>query len=152
MKPEEFHPSTTATELLGKIGSGDADADFARAIHKSCDRVAETGKEATVILKVKVRPVNKEDPRGGLILSADVDTKLPKLPAAASLMQVGPKGELLTQLDFIMNGGPSEAKPQPLPDARSSNRMPAIGKVPGPAPLAPAPNPAPINGQKEVQP
>ncbi|MCK6488308.1 MAG: hypothetical protein L6R48_08270, partial [Planctomycetes bacterium] len=78
---------------------------------------------------------------------ADVVAKCPKLPPPASQMHLGPKGELLTQQEFILGGGPDE-RPAPIPaeqPAATSGRH-KVAALAGPAPLAAAPKPAPIAG------
>lgn len=144
MNTNDFHPNNTASELLSKIGSGTADADFARAVHQAVDRAQDTGKAAKVVLTVEIDP---RDEVGSLVLRADVATKLPKLKAPASQMHVGPNGELLSQMEFVMGGGPSE-RPAPIPAeprAAASARL-KVAAVAAPAPLAAAPKPAPIAG------
>lgn len=118
MKDVDFHPKNTASELLAKIGNGSADADFARAVHQAVGRAQDTGKAAKVVLTVEIDP---RDEVGSLVLRADVVAKLPKLKAPASQMHVGPKGELLSQQEFILGGGPDEAAPKPLPTASTRN-------------------------------
>jgi hypothetical protein len=116
--PETFHPGNTATALLSKIGSGCADADFARAVHAAADRAAITKKKAKVILTVEVDPHNEV---GALVLTANVEARLPKLPMPSTQFHQGPAGELLDQRDFLMGGGRSEAPAiRPLPAAASS--------------------------------
>lgn len=109
----DFHEANRASEVLSKIGRGQADADFARAIHEAVDRVTETGKKAKVVTTVTIEP--NEERGGGLLLRADIVTKLPMLPSPASQMHVGPAGNLMTQQDFLMGGGRDEA---PLRDSR----------------------------------
>ena len=147
MKPSDFSQLNTASVLLTKIGSGCADADFARAVHKAVDRVIATEKNAKVVLTIEVVC---QKTTGALVLSASVEAKIPKLPAPATQMHVGPKGELLTQMEYLMGGGPSEAAEKPLPitanASQGSARM-TIAKAPAPAPIAPAPTPAPLVGK-----
>lgn len=145
MNPSDFHPRNTASELLAKIGYGTADADFARGISQAVTAAQATNKKAKVVLTVEINP---KDEVGSLVLRADVVTKCPKLAAPASQMHLGPKGELLTQQEFIMGGGPDE-RPAPIAaekqPAAASGRM-AVAKVAAPAPLAAAPRPAPLAG------
>lgn len=141
----DFHPQNTATQLLAKIGSGSADADFARAVHLAVERASQVGKKAKVVLTVEVDP---RDETGSLIIRADVVAKLPKLPAPASQMHVGQEGELLTQQEYIFGGGRSEAKQQPIapPASSASGRHPVVAP-PAPAPIANAPKPGPVVGK-----
>jgi hypothetical protein len=144
MNPNDFHPRNTASELLAKIGYGTADADFARGISQAVTAAQATKKKAKVVLTVEIDP---RDEVGSLVLRADVVTKCPKLPAPASQMHMGPRGELLTQQEFILGGGPEE-RPAPLPaekPAATSGRL-TVAAVAAPAPLAAAPKPAPLAG------
>lgn len=146
MNPSDFHPRNTASELLAKIGYGTADADFARGISQAVSAAQATNKKAKVVLTVEVNP---KDEVGSLVVRADVVTKCPKLPAPASQMHLGPKGELLTQQEFILGGGPDESRPEPIPaaptTAAASGRL-KVAAVAAPAPLAAAPKPAPLAG------
>lgn len=145
MKPSDFNPRNTASELLAKIGYGTADADFARGIGKAVEAAQATNKKAKVVLTVEINP---NDEVGSLVLRADVVTKCPSLPAPASQMHLGPKGELLTQQEFILGGGPNE-RPAPIPaepqNAAASGRH-KVAALAAPAPLAAAPKPAPLTG------
>jgi hypothetical protein len=112
-------------------------------VHLAVDRAKETQKKARVVLTVEIDP---RDDVGSLIMRANVEAKLPKLPPAATQMHVGPNGELLTQMEFLMDGGKSEA-PKPIPNAPSSSasgRM-SVAAAPSLAPLAPAVAVAPLS-------
>lgn len=144
MNASDFHPKNTASELLVRIGYGTADADFARGISQAVTAAQATNKKAKVVLTVEINP---KDEVGSLVLRADVVTKCPKLAAPASQMHLGPKGELLTQQEFILGGGPNE-RPAPIPaeqPAATSGRI-KVAAVAAPAPIAAAPKPAPIAG------
>ena len=141
MNPD-FHDNNRASAVLAKIGHGTAAADFARAMGMVIDRVRQTNKGAKLVLTIEVKP---RDDLGCLEMRAQVEAKLPKLPAPASQMHVGPSGELLSQMDFLMGGGPSET-PRPIPQPTSSSasgRLP-VAKVPALAPIAAAPAPSPL--------
>lgn len=145
MNPKDFNPKNTASELLAKIGYGTADADFARGIGKAVEAAQATNKKAKVVLTVEVNP---KDEVGSLVLRADVVTKCPKLPSPASQMHLGPRGELLTQQEFILGGGPDE-RPEPIPAAQpaaAASGRHKVAAVAAPAPLAAAPKPAPLAG------
>ena len=143
MDSAEFHHLNTASVLLTKIGSGCTDADFARAVHLAVERASLTKKKAKVVLTVEVDP---RDDTGSLVIRAQCEAKLPKLPAPATQMHVGPDGELLTQLEFLMGGGPNEAPPKaitelirgPSPVTSGSGRLPVV-------PVAALPPPAPVS-------
>ncbi len=144
--PNDFNPLNTASTLLAKIGSGSADADFARAMHLAVERANQTKKKAKVVLTVEVDP---RDDTGSLILRAEVVAKLPKLPAPSTQMHVGEQGELLNQMEFLMGGGPSE-RPRPVPPqsagSSASGRHPVV-QPPAPAPVAAAPTLKPVVGK-----
>ncbi len=148
----DYHEQNRASAVLAKIGGGSADADFARAMATVLDRVRLVEKSAKLVLTISVTP--RKD-LGCVELRAHVEAKLPKLIPPASQMHLGPAGELLSQMDFLMGGGPSEAKPQPVADARAmpqpvasaSGRLPAMAARPAPAALADAPQPAPLVGK-----
>lgn len=137
----DFHEANRASEILSKIGKGTADIDFARTIHEALDAAELTGKKAKVIVTVEIEP-NEE--RGCLLLRAGVSAKIPKLSPPASQMHRGPRGELLTQQDFLLGGGRDE-RPEPIP-SKTSGRMSIVG-APAPAPLASAPAPKPLVGK-----
>jgi hypothetical protein len=145
-----FHEANRASEVLSKIGRGQADADFARAIHEAIDRVTETGKKAKVVTTVTIEP--NEERGGGLLLRADIVAKLPMLPSPASQMHVGPAGNLMTQQDFLMGGGRDESPPKPLPIEQAAAANTASGRFkivvpPVTAPVAAAPAPKPLVGK-----
>jgi len=145
--PETFHPGNTATALLSKIGSGCADADFARAVHAAADRAAQTKKRAKVVLTVEVDPRNEV---GSLVLTATVEARLPKLPMPSTQFHQGPAGELLDQRDFLMGGGRDESAIKPLPAASSTSGRMSVARTPAPAPLADAPTIAPLRAGKDA--
>lgn len=146
----KFNAKNCASEVLAKIGNGSADADFARAVEATIARVQQTQKKGKVVVTVDVIP---DADRGTLVLRVDVIAKLPKLPPPASQMHVGPKGELLTQMEFLISGGRDEvppAKPQPIPNEQrtGSGRFP-VATPPPRAPIADGgPRKAPIAGEK----
>ncbi len=78
-------------------------------------------------------------------------TKLPKLPAPASQMHVGPNGQLLTQMEWMMGGnGPSEHKLLPIEQAAAAATASGRFKIvapPAAAPVAEAPKPKPVVGK-----
>jgi hypothetical protein len=142
----DFHDANRASEVLSKIGSGAADADFARAIHAAVARAQQTQKKARVVVTVEIAP---DEERGSLLIRANVEAKLPKLPPPASQMHVGPAGELLTQQEFILGGGPSEARPKPIagPGAAAASARLPVANPPAAAPVAPAPTLKPVVGK-----
>lgn len=89
-----YNEQNNASNLLQRIGDGCADEAFASAVSAAVERSTETGKPSKIILTVTVEP-SEED--GCIVLSAEVTTKLPKLPAAATHMHVGPDGALMAQ-------------------------------------------------------
>ncbi len=142
-----MNPNNTASSLLAKIGGGTADADFARAMSDAIDRVHMTNKGAKLVLTIDIKP---REERGCLEMRAHVEARLPRLPTPASQMHVGAAGELLTQTEFILGGGPSET-PKPIPQAPAtsvSGRL-TVAKPPLPGPVAAAPAPAPVKTGKE---
>lgn len=160
----DFHDANRASEILAKIGSGSADADFARAVHLAIDRCQETQKPGKVIVTVEFDP---DEDKGAIIVRAEVTAKLPKLKAPASQMHVGQNGQLLTQQEWMFGGGRDEkprqtpldqavaaaraeaqatqTAPTPPISASASGRFP-VAQPPAPAPIAPAPAPKPIAG------
>ncbi len=151
MEAASFPEENRASALLAKISNGVADADFARAIGICLDASRITGKKSKVVLTIEIDP--RED-LGSVEMRADVTARPPKTKSPVSQMHIGPNGELLTQLDFMMGGGRDE-KPAPItakiegPKAltSSSGRMPAALPVvagPAPAPIAAGPKPAPL--------
>ena len=143
MNPNE---SNLASTLLAKIGNGSADADFARCIGDCVDAVQTTGKKAKLIVSIEIAP---RDDAGSIEMRAEVTTKLPKLRAPSSQMHVGPGGELLSQMEFLMGGGPSEAKPQPIA-AKPNQGSARLRVVEPPAPVAAAPTLAPLATGKDA--
>jgi len=152
--PTDFHEANRASEVLAKIGNGTADADFARAVHLAVDRCQETLKPGKVIVTVEFKP---DVDNGSMTVRAEVSAKLPKLRAPASQMHVGPKGQLMTQQDWMFGGGRDETplalKPVPLTAEQTakantaSGRFP-VAKAPAPAPVAAAPTPKPVVGKE----
>lgn len=152
--PHEFHETYKASEVLAKIGNGSADADFARAMHLLIARVNTTHKGGKIVLTIEVKP---RDDLGFLEFRAAVEAKVPKLPQPTSQMHLGPDGSLLSQMDFLMGGGRTEA-PAPLkgdggpsigtpaPVSSASGRLPVVplAKAPALAPVAATPAPAPL--------
>lgn len=139
----EYHQANTASAVLSKIGNGSADHDFARAMHTLLDRVQETNKKGKLVCTVEVEP---DEEMGCLIVRAEVIAKLPKLPAAASQMHLGPQGELLTQLEFQLGGGRSEAAapaPAPAPAMPAAVAPSASGRLPAVKPIETPKNPTP---------
>lgn len=132
-----------ASEVLGKIGRGTTDADFARAIGECLDRVKLTKKRATLKLTLEIVP---RDDMGCVEMRADISTTLPKLPAPSTQMHIDDQGRLLTQQEFLLGGGPSET-PRPIPVEKPassmSGRLPVASR-PAPAPIAERPAPAPV--------
>jgi hypothetical protein len=154
---ESFPEQNRASAVLAKIGHGTADADFARAMREVLDAAQVTGKKAKLILTVEVDP---RSDLGCVELRAEVRTRLPKLPPPASQMHLGPKGELLTQMEWMMGGGPSEA-PKSLaitaglataaaaaPAAQPSLAVAASMPAPPLAPLAADHQPRPVYGKE----
>ena len=143
--PNPFHEANRASEILSKIGQGAADYDFARSVHRAIEQSQRTGKKSKVIVTVEIDP---DDDRGCLILRAFVTERLPKLAPPASQMHVSADGQLLTQQEFILGGGPSE-KPRILPVVSDggpintpSGRFPVAGlPVRGPVAATPARQP-----------
>ena len=142
MDKSDFHQSNTASSILAKIGSGCADADFARAIHLAVDRATETQKKARVVVTVEIEP---RDEVGALVLRAAVEAKLPKLRPPATQMHVGPSGELMTQMEFLVDGGTTEVKPITGTSRTASGRH-TLASIPATRPVAAAPTPAPLVG------
>lgn len=144
LPPANFHQANRASEILSKIGRGEADADFARGIHMALDRSQQTGKKSKVIVSVEIDP----DPdSGSLIMRVNIDVRIPKVPSVISQMHPGPNGELLTQQEFLLGGGPDE-RPAPTPvktESSKSGRMP-VASPKSPAPLADSPKLKPIAG------
>ena len=134
----EFPQENIASSVLAKIGNGSADADFARALGLVLDRVQATGKKGKLVLTLEVTP---RSDLGVVEMRASVEATVPKLPAPASQMHVGPNGEILSQMDWMMGGGKSEA-PAPVP-ASSSQRLAVVAAAPL-APIAAAPALAPM--------
>ena len=143
MDKADFHQSNTASQILSKIGSGCADADFARAIHLAVDRATETQKKARVVVTVEIEP---RDEVGALVLRAAVEAKLPKLRPPATQMHVGPSGELMTQMEFLVDGGPAETKAPISGTSRTASGRHTIAALPAAQPVAAAPAPAPLAG------
>jgi hypothetical protein len=129
-----------ASALMQKLGNGTADADFARCVGEVVDAVQTTNKKGKLTLTIEVSP--RQD-LGCVEMRVDVAAKLPKLPAPASQMHVGPKGELLSQMEFLMGGGPTEAKPQPI-KANPNQGSARLRVVEPAAPIAAAPALAPL--------
>jgi hypothetical protein len=136
----KFNSANLASEVLGKIGSGSADADFARAIEACLDAAGQTGKKAKLKLTITIQP---REELGCVEMRADITTALPRLPAPASQFHVGPNKELMDQTTFLLGGGKSEA-PQVI--GMRETTQPAVQPAPAPAPLAEAPKPQPIKG------
>ena len=136
----EYHEANKASAVLAKIANGEADTEFARLIPQAISRCQLTGKAATVTVTVTIEPGET-----ALILRAAATAKLPKLKASGSQMHVGPSGELLDQMEFIMGGGPTE-KPAPIPATSStgSGRLRIVSAAAKPAPIAPVPSLAPL--------
>ncbi len=148
MDPNDFSPLNTCSQLLAKIGSGTADADFARAMAAAVARSTRMQKKSKVVLTVEIEP---RDDVGALVLRASVEARLPKLPAAATQMHVGPNGELLTQLEHMFGGGPTEAgraPTAPVPASSGSARL-SIAPAPTPGPVTSAPLPVPLTSAEE---
>jgi len=149
----DYHEANRASEVLSKIGSGAADADFARAIHQAIDRVMQTEKKARVRVEVEIMP---SADNGALILRSRVTAKLPELPLPASQMHVGAGGQLLTQMDWLMGGGRDERPATPVEQANAAAKAEAQGqpsspsgrfavvKPPAPPAVAPPAAPAPL--------
>jgi hypothetical protein len=132
----EFPQENIASSVLAKIGNGSADADFARALGLVLDRVQATGKKGKLVLTLEVTP---RSDLGVVEMRASVEAKVPKLPAPASQMHVGPNGEILSQMDWMMGGGKSET-PKPISPSASQR----LATVPTLAPIAAAPALAPV--------
>lgn len=145
MQETIFNESNKASELLQKLARGTADADFARALEQCVNISKTTGKKSKLKLTIDVNP---RTDAGCMELAVDISTSLPRLPQPITQMHVGAHGELLTQSEFIYGGGPDERAPAPLPNKSTyaSGRMPVVGKTAAPAPVAPAPTPAPMAG------
>ncbi len=147
----DFHEANRASEVLSKIGSGTADADFARAVHQTIDRCRETMKKGKVVVTVEFDP---DEDSGCIIVRAEVTAKLPKLRAPASQMHVGPQGQLLTQQDWMFGGGRDESPlvTKPTPVAQGAPASPSgrfkIVDPPAPAPVAAQPTPKPVVGKE----
>lgn len=148
--PTDFHEANRASEVLAKIGSGAADAEFARAVHIAIDRANMTMKKCRVRVDVDIEPDEKT---GALYVSADVTTKLQKLRPPTSQMHLGANGQLLTQQDWLFGGGrdesPLQVKPTPIEQGAASSPSGRfkIVQPPAPAPLAAAPTPQPVAGK-----
>lgn len=146
MNDTSFHDQNRASAVMMKVGNGQADAEFARAAAECVARSTQTGKKSKLIVTLEFNP---RDDLGSLEVRADVATRLPRLPSPASQMHIGPEGQLLTQLEFIMGNGPSEPKPLPVAvgaaKSSTSGRL-AVASLPAPAPLVQAPAPAPLVG------
>jgi hypothetical protein len=136
----EFPQENIASSVLAKIGNGSADADFARALGLVLDRVQATGKKGKLVLTLEVTP---RSDLGVVEMRASVEAKVPKLPAPASQMHVGPNGEILSQMDWMMGGGKSETHTPISPPSSSSQRL-TVAAAPAPAPIAAAPALAPV--------
>lgn len=136
----DYHEANKASAVLAKIANGEADVEFAKRIPEAIARCQLTGKPATVTVVVTIEPGET-----ALILRAATSAKLPKLKASGSQMHVGPNGELLDQMEFIMGGGPTE-KPAPIPTTSStgSGRLRIVSAAAKPAPIAAAPSLAPL--------
>lgn len=149
---DKYNENNRASAVLAKIGNGTADADFARAMGILLDRVAETNKPAKLVLTIEVKP---RDDLGCLEMRAQVEAKLPKLPAPASQMHVASDGSLLSQQEFMFSG-PSESRPRPLPPTGSGSSTTSgrhavpslaggpIAAAPALAPVVPLSAPAPV--------
>ncbi len=146
----DFHEANKASEVLSKIGSGAADADFARAIHEAIDRAQQTMKKAKVRVEVEIDP---DEERGSLFVRARVTAKLPELPPPASQMHVGEGGALMTQQEWMWSGKDESLNKKPKPvetppaSPTPSGRFP-VAKAPDPAPVASAPTPKPVTGKE----
>ena len=160
----DFHERNRASTILAQIGSGCADADFARAIHQCIAASKACGKASKVSLVVSIEV--RED-IGAVELRADVTAKTPKLKSPATQFHEGPHGELVSQQDFLLEkwttGGIREplAPVPPTQQSSGSGRLripvttpadggPALATLPPKAPLAPIPARAPLaQPQKE---
>jgi len=139
---EEIIESNRASALLAKLGRGSLDADFARAVTRVCQAVAETGGKGSITLKIKVEN-NKDSDGGGIRIQPQVIENAPRHGLPSTSLHLQDDGTLLTQQEWLWSG-PDErrATPAPLPGPIAASPPATTPK----APLADRPRPAPLAG------
>lgn len=83
----------SATSILVELRDGQVITEMSGAIHDALAAVKEHGKEAEVVLRIKVKPfTNQNLAEPAITMTAEVEKKLPKEVPPATLFFLGEDG------------------------------------------------------------
>lgn len=82
-------------DTLRDLGQGVTHDELSEKLQELVSAIAETGKGGMLTLNIAIKPTDNKS--GAVVVAAEVKTKLPKLPAPASVFFISPDNNLQRQ-------------------------------------------------------